>query len=90
MTISEYTKDPAAVLDYGIDWSAWLDTDAISTSTWTVPSGITQDSSTSDTTTTTVWLSGGTVGQSYLVTNRITTTAGRTDERTIRIVVADR
>jgi hypothetical protein len=50
-------KDPQAVLDYGFDWSKWLGTDTISTSTWTVPVGITKDSDTHDTTTTTIWLS---------------------------------
>lgn len=87
---TEYTKDPAAVLDYGVDWSAWLGTDTISSSTWTVPAGLTQSAATNDTTSTTVWLSGGTVGQRYSVVNRIVTTGGRTDERTIRIVVVDR
>lgn len=85
-----YVKDPSAVLDYVIDWETWLDGDTISTSTWTVQTGLTADSDSNDTTTTTVWLSGGTLGTKYTATNRIVTAAGRTDERTIYIVIADR
>lgn len=86
-----YVKDPDAVLDWEIDWSAWLDTgETIVTSTWIVPDGLTQDSDSSTGTTATVWLAGGTVGTRYTVTNRITTSAGRTDDRSIRISVQDR
>jgi hypothetical protein len=79
------TKDPSAVLDYGVDWTDWLDGDTISTSTWTVPSGITKDSDSKTTTGTIIWLSGGTLGESYVLVNRIVTTnsPARTDERTI-------
>lgn len=87
---SEFTKDPDAVLDYQIDWSTWLGTDTISASAWTVATGLTKDSSTNTTTTATVWLSGGTVDTSYTVTNKIVTAGGRTDERTITIVVRER
>jgi len=38
----------------------------------------------------TVWLSGGTAGQSYIVTNRITTAAGRTEDRSFTIRVEER
>jgi hypothetical protein len=37
-----------------------------------------------------VWLSGGTVGERYTVTTRITTSAGRTDDRSIEIWVRQR
>lgn len=85
-----FLKDPDAVLDYQIDWSAWLGSDTIATSTWTVGTGITMDGHTSTTKTATVWLSGGTVGTSYSVTNRIVTALGRTDERTIQITVKNK
>jgi hypothetical protein len=57
-----FEKDPDAVLDYAIDWTDRLGSDTISTSTWTVPSGITKDSDNKTTAKTTIWLSGGTVG----------------------------
>ena len=85
-----FKKDPSAILDYSIDWSLWLDGDTISTSSWTVPQGLTKASETNNSTTATVWLSGGTVDQTYTVTNRITTANGRTDERSILIKVVDR
>ncbi len=38
----------------------------------------------------TVWLAGGTVGARYNIACRVTTNAGRTDERTIRVTVLQR
>lgn len=85
-----FTKDPSAVLDYLIDWSAWLGTDTITVSSWTVPMGITQVSATNTTTTATIWLSGGTVNTAYACVNRIATAGSRTEERTITIIVQDK
>lgn len=87
MAFPSFTKDPQAVLDYEVDWSAWLGEDTISASTWTAPDGITIDSDSFTATTATVWLSGGEIGQSYDATNEIVTDGGRTDDRTIRIKV---
>ena len=84
-----FLKDPAAVLDYQIDWSDWLDTDTIQTSTWAAATGLTVDSDALTATTTTVWLAGGTAGQSYEITNHIVTVAGREDERTLLIMIAE-
>jgi hypothetical protein len=83
-------KDPDAVADYKIDWSPWLAGDEILTSTWTVPSGITKDSDTSDSSSSTIWLSGGTSGTIYEFLNRIVTVSGRTNDQTVTIVVADK
>ena len=100
--IDQFLKDPAAVLDYRFDWAAltngtgetdWLATgETISTSTVTATSGLTVDSSSivSGSTAVVAWLSGGTAGQAYEVTNRIVTSGGRTDERTITLKVTDR
>lgn len=81
-----YHKDPQAVLDYLIDWGRYLPSgDVISTSTWTATTGITIASNSKTSTTTTVWLSGGTAGTNYSVTNHISTTGGRQDDRTLTI-----
>jgi hypothetical protein len=83
-------KDPQAELDYGFDWGSWLDGDTIADSIWIADSGITVESDVFTDTTTTVWLSGGTLGCAYNVTNRITTAAGRTDDRTLLVQVSNR
>ena len=97
-----FLKDPNAVLDYKFDWKAlangngnsnWLaDGETISTKTVTVAAGLTNnsDSLTDTNTSVTVWLSGGTVGVDYSVACKIVTSAGRTDERTVTIRIAQR
>ena len=88
MTTTLEAKDPQGVLDYMIDWSDWLGSDVISTSTWTVPAGITKDSDSFGATTTTIWLSSGTDSTTYTLRNKIVTAAGRTAYRSISIPVA--
>ena len=84
-------KDPSAVLDYVFDWTEWLATgETITDHTITADTGITVDSSTELDGKVTVWLSGGTAGVNYKVACLITTSAGRTDERTIWIKVTNR
>lgn len=91
MAVADHKKDPDAVLDWVWDWNEWLDEgETIATSTYIVSVGITVDSDSNTTKTATVWLSGGTAGQVYSVTNRIVTTAGRTDDRSITIRVTER
>lgn len=80
-------KDPDEELDYEIDWSPRVGTDAIATSTWIVPTGITSADGSNDDTTTTIWLSGGTVGTTYTLTNRIVTDAGRTMDQSVKIKI---
>ena len=82
-----FLKDPQAVLDYKIDWATWLGTDTISAVSWTVASGITQDSVSNTTTAATIWLSEGTVGSTYDLICHITTAGGRQDDRTIAIEI---
>ena len=86
-----FIKDPDAVLDYSVDWSKWLAGDQIQTSSWSVSDPALEAADDSNTTSrTVVWLAGGVVGQTYTVTNRITTSGGRTDERSLVIQVQDR
>jgi len=89
--VKPYEKDPQANLDYQVDWSDWLgSTDTISTSTWTVPDGIVEESDSNTTTTATIWVSGGTLGETYDLVNHIVTTEGREDDRTIHLKLVDK
>jgi len=91
LTLQNPLKDPSAVLDYVFDWTEWLATvETITDHTITADTGITVNSSTESDGKVTVWLSGGTAGQNYKVACKITTSAGRTDERTLWIRVVDR
>jgi hypothetical protein len=91
MTVAVYVKDPDAVLDYVFDWSRWLAGDeTIVDSNVEASAGINLDSQSNSSTAVTAWISGGTTGQPYTVTNRITTNLGRIDDRTITIRVTPR
>ncbi len=95
--LATFTKDPNAKLDYSVDWSTWLPAgDSISTAAWTVAgpdaslvvAGSPAPSHASGVAT--VWLEGGTAGNNYRATCRVTTTAGRIDDRTIELQVRER
>ena len=91
MATNQYLKDPDAVLDYMFDWTEWLATgETITDHTITADTGITVETDSEASGKVTVWLSGGTAGINYKVACLITTTAGRTDERTIWIKVVER
>lgn len=85
-------KDPDEIRAYVIDWSDHLGSDAISTSAWTVVSGSVSvsGSPTNTTTTATVKLTGGTIGETVELLNRITTAGGETLDQSIRVRVRKR
>jgi hypothetical protein len=91
--VADYLADPTDVDYYGWDWADRLDTgETISVSTWTVPSGITQTTPAPSIagSVTTLWLTGGTLGQKYTVTNHITTNQGRQFDRSFVVQILDR
>lgn len=69
----EVPKAPLAKKLYGFDWSAWIGSDTITASAWTVPAGLANVSEANSATQTSIKLSGGTEGETYLLTNTITT-----------------
>jgi hypothetical protein len=83
-------KDPDDIDYFEIKWSKALKGDTISVSVWIVPSGVVQTTSEvlQGGTRTRVWLSGGTAGQKYVLTNRVTTAAGRQLDQSVELTVA--
>jgi hypothetical protein len=70
---------PDDMRDWPLDWSRVLVAgEAISSVTWSVPSGLTGGTESSTASTGTIRLSGGTLGTSYPVLCQIVTTQGRT------------
>lgn len=86
-----FLKDPDAILDYEFDWSAWLQSgETIASNEVTVIGSITKESVTANDTAVAAWVSGGTVGETATIACKITTSAARTDERTISLRIRER
>ena len=95
--IGKVVKDPDANLDYSLDWAEWLEPgDAITASTWTATAMngaldmIVIGNKAFTTDTTTVWLSGGGECEAYVLTNHVTTSGGRQDDRSLLVQVVER
>ena len=88
-----FLKDPAAVIDYAVDWqAAYLAGQTINSSDWSVvPAGeLAVVTASHDAGRSTVTLAGGARGNVYCVTNRVTFSDGRSDERSLDVRVEDR
>lgn len=85
----DFVKDPNSTEDYQFNWAPELDGDTISSSSFLLPDGLTSVSTSNTTTTATIFVSGGSEGRSYRITNRVVTAGGRTKDRTIRILVQE-
>lgn len=90
--MASYKKDPNATLDYTFDWTAYLTplADTIASVSWVLPVGLTNVSQSNTSMTATVFVSGGTLGESLQLTCRITTAGGRTDDRSITLKIVER
>ncbi len=88
-------KDPAAVLDYSVDWaSEYLSGDLIANSQWSVDpaenGGVAIVGSDFDASGSTVKAGGGIAGRVYRLVNDVVLQSGRTDRRSIVLRVEKR
>lgn len=87
-------KDPQAILDYKVDLlkKGWLAAgETITAEAVTCPDTTIDISLVSSTDTSILfWLTGGTAGVDYFLTAQFTTSAGRTDQRTMLVPVRER
>lgn len=86
------SKDPNENLDYQFDWSDRLVTgETISTSDFIKESGdVTLGAEDFSGALTTLWVSGGTHGSVSVITNRITTSAGRVYDESAKLRVRNK
>jgi len=85
-----FRTDPDATLDWVFDWSAWLaESETITAHTIETSGTVTVDSSSVSAGAVTVWLSAA-AGSRVQVTCRIVTSQGRTDDRSLTLLVGDR
>ncbi|MFZ4111473.1 MAG: hypothetical protein ACOYKQ_13510 [Polymorphobacter sp.] len=83
-----FLKDPTAMIDFAIDWSANVPADrTLVESTWAVMPGgsesVVVTASVREALRSVATLGGGQQGQLYHVTNRVIFSDGRSDERTL-------
>lgn len=75
-----------ALVDAGLP-NTIVPADTIATSTFTLPAGITANSTTNSTTATKVWISAGELGVSYVIVNEITTAGGRRMDQSVTLKI---
>jgi hypothetical protein len=97
MTTFRAAKDPEAVLDYVFDWRTnergkkpWLQVGETIVSHSVTADGVTIDAVSATDSAVTAWVSGGQHRTNARLVCEITTSMGRTDQRTAAITVADR
>lgn len=74
MSFTIFEKSPTSTLDYTLDWSQYLqDGQTITASSWSADSGVTVENDIKTSNSTTVFVSGGSTGDQYFVSNTITT-----------------
>lgn len=88
LSVTEVWHYPTTRLDYTFDFSGELDTDTISSATWTaIDAGPTIDGTSNTTTTASAFLTGGTAGSDYRVQCSVSTAGGRTIVRRMTLHV---
>jgi len=84
-------KDINERIRQGFDWTAHLiEGDAIDDSLWVVGQGLDGDNAAFEDAYADIDLYGGTAGEQYRVSNRVTTTEGLIYERSFMVLVVDR
>lgn len=96
-------KDPDATKDFHVEWQGgFADGDYVETSTWVAPDGITatepslfvgydrvESGKLRPVQRATVFLAGGVMGSSYIITNRVTTVRGRTMDQSFELRIRE-
>ena len=80
-------KGEVSVLNIGLNWADWLETDTITLSEWTADADLTLSRKQNTATTTSCYVSGGILNKTYQITNKITTLDGKVDTRYVTIVI---
>ena len=87
--VNRFEKYGCADVSFGVRWSKLYVDDAVVTSVWDVPEGITKGAEAISNNVCSVQLSGGTVGESYTLKNTVVLASGQTDCEYITIKVVD-
>jgi len=83
-------KDPDELLDYRFDWAGRLEGDPIAGVEFQVSAGLDILDTEFDQTSASLWLQGGTAGETAKVTCRVRTATGRTLEHSAELPIRER
>lgn len=86
--MNTFAQDPDATYDYKINWKLLmveLGGDTIDSSSWSVTGDATVSNASASDTATVIFVGDGTAGNTVTVTNHITTTGGRTYEKSFKV-----
>jgi hypothetical protein len=86
---ADLEKDPDATIKLTFYWASQLNGETISTSDFVLPDGLTEGTNSGTGSTRATLVSGGSCGGKYRVTNRITTSGGRTLDQTKTVLVRE-
>lgn len=86
--VANFFQDVDEIVTRTLDWSDDLNASTVSTSVWTVPTGLTSVAESNTTTTTTIRMSASATG-SYTVLNTITTVAAETLQVAVTVTVSN-
>jgi hypothetical protein len=89
MAVQWDDKDPTDVDDFTLGFARELGAETIATTAWTATAGITIGATSNTTTAATVRLSGGTAQTTYTLTCTVTTSGGRTLQRSVLLYVTE-
>jgi hypothetical protein len=86
---ADVEKDPDATIKLTFHWAAQLAGETISTSDFVLPDGLTEGTNSGTGSIRATLVSGGSLDTKYRVTNRITTSGGRTLDQTKVVLVRE-
>lgn len=87
--MQKFYKDPSARLDYMWQWGDWLNGDTIQEHSIISPEGIVTEDGGESEGDVVIWVSGGTLLKSYMITCNIITVGGRINERSAIFTITD-
>lgn len=92
MSLSWPSKDPGAILNYALDWSKFLGTDAIVASAWAISGAdnllVNAASSFAGGKVATIKLSGGSLNQIYTLVNTVTLASAQVAVQSVALKIA--
>jgi hypothetical protein len=89
MLTGNLEKNPAAILDYYMNWTVWLAGDTLIDSTWSATGSVTLSEPAMVGSVTSVWVAGGIAGELVDLTNLVVTTGGRKEKATLRLILRE-